>query len=54
MFVQKPVYDDAINAFVERVGQIKLGYGLDESTTMGPLVSKEQQERESVSGDRPG
>jgi acyl-CoA reductase-like NAD-dependent aldehyde dehydrogenase len=45
VFVQKPVYDDAINAFVERVGQIKLGDGLDEETTMGPLVSKEQQER---------
>jgi acyl-CoA reductase-like NAD-dependent aldehyde dehydrogenase len=45
VFVQKPVYDDAINAFVERVGQIKLGDGLDEVTTMGPLVSKEQQER---------
>jgi acyl-CoA reductase-like NAD-dependent aldehyde dehydrogenase len=47
VFVQKPVYDDAIDAFVERVGQIKLGEGLDESTTMGPLVSKEQQERVS-------
>jgi acyl-CoA reductase-like NAD-dependent aldehyde dehydrogenase len=45
VFVQKKVYDDAIDAFVQRVGQIKLGDGLHEDTTMGPLVSKEQQER---------
>jgi acyl-CoA reductase-like NAD-dependent aldehyde dehydrogenase len=45
--VQKPVYDDAVSAFVERVDQIKLGDGLDEETTMGPLVSREQQERVS-------
>jgi acyl-CoA reductase-like NAD-dependent aldehyde dehydrogenase len=47
VFVQKKVYDDAINAFVERVRGIKLGDGLDEDTTMGPLVSREQQERVS-------
>jgi betaine-aldehyde dehydrogenase len=47
VFVQKKVYDDAVNAFVERVGQIRLGEGLDEDTTMGPLVSREQQERVS-------
>jgi betaine-aldehyde dehydrogenase len=47
VFVQKPVYEDAISAFVERVDQIKLGDGLDEETTMGPLVSREQQERVS-------
>ncbi len=45
VFVEKRIYDDALNAFVERVGRIKLGDGLDEDTTMGPLVSKEQQER---------
>jgi acyl-CoA reductase-like NAD-dependent aldehyde dehydrogenase len=45
VFVEKKVYDDALNAFSERVSQIKLGDGLDEDTTMGPLVSKEQQER---------
>ena len=47
VFVQKKVYDDAIGAFVERVRQVRLGDGLDEDTTMGPLVSKEQQERVS-------
>jgi acyl-CoA reductase-like NAD-dependent aldehyde dehydrogenase len=45
VFVQKAVYDEAIDAFTERVDRIKLGEGLDEDVTMGPLVSKEQQER---------
>jgi acyl-CoA reductase-like NAD-dependent aldehyde dehydrogenase len=45
VFVEEKVYDDALNAFSERVSQIRLGDGLDEDTTMGPLVSKEQQER---------
>jgi acyl-CoA reductase-like NAD-dependent aldehyde dehydrogenase len=45
VFVETKVYDDALSAFTERVGQIRLGDGLDEDTTMGPLVSREQQER---------
>jgi acyl-CoA reductase-like NAD-dependent aldehyde dehydrogenase len=45
VFVDTKVYDDAVNAFVDRAGEVKLGEGSDESTTMGPLVSKEQQER---------
>jgi acyl-CoA reductase-like NAD-dependent aldehyde dehydrogenase len=34
-----------VNAFVDRAKDVKLGKGSEESTTMGPLVSKEQQER---------
>jgi len=45
VFVEEPVYDDAVNAFVDRAARIVVGDGLDESTEMGPLVSKEQQER---------
>jgi acyl-CoA reductase-like NAD-dependent aldehyde dehydrogenase len=45
VFVEAPVYDDAVNAFVDRAGAIVLGDGLDEATEMGPLVSLEQQER---------
>jgi acyl-CoA reductase-like NAD-dependent aldehyde dehydrogenase len=45
VFVDTEVYDDAVNAFVERARAVKLGDGADEATTMGPLVSKEQQER---------
>ena len=45
VFVEAPVYDDAVNAFVDRASRIVLGEGLDEDTEMGPLVSLEQQER---------
>jgi betaine-aldehyde dehydrogenase len=45
VFVEKPVYDDAVNAFVDRASRIVLGDGRDESTEMGPLVSREQLER---------
>lgn len=34
------IYDDFKAAFVEASAKMKLGYGLDESTEMGPLVSE--------------
>ncbi len=45
VFVERPLYDDAANAFVDPASSIVLGEGSDETTEMGPLVSKEQQER---------
>jgi acyl-CoA reductase-like NAD-dependent aldehyde dehydrogenase len=45
VFVERPIYDDALAAMVEHARGVKVGDGADESTTMGPLVSKEQQER---------
>ena len=45
VFVERPLYDDAVNAFVDRASAIVLGEGSDDATEMGPLVSKEQQER---------
>src|SRR5918999_2101336 len=45
VFVDRSVYDDAVNAFVDRAKDVRLGEGTDENATMGPLVSKEQQER---------
>ena len=45
VFVERAIYDDALSAMVEHAKQVKLGDQLDESTTMGPLVSREQQER---------
>jgi betaine-aldehyde dehydrogenase len=45
VFVDRSVYDDAVNAFVDSTKSVVLGDNLDENTTMGPLVSKEQQER---------
>ena len=45
VFVESSIYDDALQAMVDRGKQVKVGRGLDPDTTMGPLVSKEQQER---------
>lgn len=45
IFVERPVYEDALAAMTERASAVRLGKGLDPQTTMGPLVSKEQQER---------
>jgi betaine-aldehyde dehydrogenase len=45
VFVERSIYERALEAMVERAGAVRLGSGLDPETTMGPLVSKEQQER---------
>jgi acyl-CoA reductase-like NAD-dependent aldehyde dehydrogenase len=45
VFVEASVYDDALAAMVDHAGTIRLGSGLDPDTTMGPLVSHEQQRR---------
>ena len=45
VFIQRDIYDDAVSQLVDRARAVRLGDGLDEQTTMGPLVSKEQQER---------
>jgi acyl-CoA reductase-like NAD-dependent aldehyde dehydrogenase len=39
VYVDRAIYDEALNAFVERARDVRLGDGLDEETTMGPLVS---------------
>ena len=43
VFIERPIYDDALAAIVDRTKAIKLGDGLDPETVMGPLVSKEQK-----------
>jgi betaine-aldehyde dehydrogenase len=45
VFIERSIYDDALNALVDHAKNVKVGDGLAEGTTMGPLVSKEQQER---------
>jgi acyl-CoA reductase-like NAD-dependent aldehyde dehydrogenase len=39
VFVEKQLYDDAINAFVDHAAKIVVGDPIDASTEMGPLVS---------------
>ena len=45
VFVERGIYDDAVNAMGERATGMVLGDPSDDGTTMGPLVSREQQER---------
>ncbi len=45
VFVEDGIYDDALSALVDRAKGITLGDPRDEATTMGPLISKEQQQR---------
>lgn len=44
VFIPDHLYDEVVDKLVEYAKQVKLGHGLDESTTMGPLVSDRQQE----------
>ncbi|MGH9498104.1 MAG: aldehyde dehydrogenase family protein [Terriglobales bacterium] len=42
IIVQKGVYSDFIERYVERARRLKVGNGLDESTEMGPAVNENQ------------
>ena len=37
-FVQRPVFERFVAAYLDAVGTIRVGYGLEEGTTMGPLA----------------
>ncbi|MEX3761398.1 NAD-dependent succinate-semialdehyde dehydrogenase [Paraburkholderia phenoliruptrix] len=37
-FVQRPVFDRFVVAYLEAVGKIRVGYGLEDGVTMGPLA----------------
>jgi len=45
LYVHQAIYDRVIEGVAEIAAAIKLGPGLDPTTEMGPLVSKEQQKR---------
>jgi acyl-CoA reductase-like NAD-dependent aldehyde dehydrogenase len=45
LYVQEGVREEFLAAFAERVGAFRLGHGLDEGVTMGPLISARQRER---------
>lgn len=38
VYVQRGVYDEFADLLVERVKQLRVGHGMDEKTTMGPLT----------------
>lgn len=45
IFVHRKHYDHVVSELSNMANQIELGNGMDASTEMGPLISKEQQER---------
>jgi phenylacetaldehyde dehydrogenase len=45
LFAHKSVYDRIVNGVVAEASRLKLGHGLDPRVNLGPLVSKEQQQR---------
>jgi len=45
LFVEQSVYDQVVDGISKEAKKIKLGRGLDDTTQMGPLVSKEQHKK---------
>ncbi|MEM1097493.1 MAG: aldehyde dehydrogenase family protein [Planctomycetota bacterium] len=45
LFVHRDVYDEVVAGVAEHAKNLKVGSGFDADTDMGPLVSKEQQDR---------
>jgi len=45
LYVHSKIFDKVLEGVTGAASSIKLGPGLDQTTQMGPLVSKEQQER---------
>ena len=45
LYVHRSIYDQVLEGVSEAANAIRLGPGLNKETEMGPLVSKEQQER---------
>ena len=45
LLVAREVYDHVVDGLVEQAGSYELGPGIDPRTSMGPLVSRQQQHR---------
>ncbi len=45
LFVHSDQYDEVMSGLVEAAAKARLGPGLDPGTTLGPLISAEQEER---------
>jgi phenylacetaldehyde dehydrogenase len=45
LYVHRKIFDDVVGGVGEAARRIRLGPGLDPATEMGPLVSREQQQR---------
>ncbi|HYS68078.1 MAG TPA: aldehyde dehydrogenase family protein [Paraburkholderia sp.] len=47
LFIQRPVFDEVVEAVARAARALKVGAGLDEQTDIGPLVSRKQLDRVS-------
>ncbi len=45
LFVERGIYEEFVERLADMARSVKLGHGLDATTKMGPLVSKDQQRR---------
>lgn len=45
LFVEQSIYDEFVPRLADMARAVKLGHGLEPDTKMGPLVSRQQQER---------
>lgn len=45
IYVERPIYEDFVKKFVDRVSELKVGNPLDTDTNIGSLVSKEHYDR---------
>ena len=45
LLIQRPIFDAVVERVLEKMAAVVVGKPLDAATTMGPLVSREQQER---------
>ena len=45
VIIEKQVHDKFVNLLIERIAKLKPGSGLDENSTMGPLITKLQLQR---------
>ena len=46
IIVQKGVYREFVDRYIERAKKLKVGNGLEETSEMGPAINKEQMERD--------
>jgi phenylacetaldehyde dehydrogenase len=45
LYVEKKIFDQVVDGVAQQASKIRVGSGMEESTDMGPLVSKEQLDR---------
>ena len=45
VYVERPIFDEFVARLAERAGAMKIGVPADETTGMGPMVSRQQREK---------